>query len=313
MGEIDEISKSKRVVFVTVGTTSFDALVRAVDTMEVREALFRKGYTDLVIQMGRGSYVPSKSTGEDGSLSVDYFTFSSSIAEHLKSASLVISHAGSGSIFETLRLRKPLIVVVNEDLMDNHQSELAEELAERNHLFCARPQTLYETISAMDPNSLVPYQPVVSNMENKHVSEELGDWQLVHSPSSTISAKLINGDDDSSAFPPGNHEDLPICSPVYDPEPIHTPSPLAGGNDVKKWRRLHLGVVKTGILEVFGRFRNCVTCKVGLWSFAWVAGGVAAALLASFWRRRVLIWWQRRLQLDSSKKRLLALITEKDK
>ncbi|GJN21033.1 hypothetical protein PR202_gb08478 [Eleusine coracana subsp. coracana] len=55
----------------------------------------------------------------------------------MRASSLVISHAGSGSIFETLRLGKPLIVVVNEDLMDNHQSELAEELAERKHLFCA--------------------------------------------------------------------------------------------------------------------------------------------------------------------------------
>jgi hypothetical protein len=34
-----------------------------------------------------------QSEGE-GSLVVDYFTFSSSIADHLRSASLVISHAG---------------------------------------------------------------------------------------------------------------------------------------------------------------------------------------------------------------------------
>ncbi|XP_011071318.1 UDP-N-acetylglucosamine transferase subunit ALG13 homolog [Sesamum indicum] len=159
MGEADDGLKSKRIVIVTVGTTYFDSLVRAVDTQEVREAFFKKGYTHLLIQMGRGSYIPAKSTREDGSLSVDYFTFSSSIAEFFTSASLVINHAGSGSIFETLRLRKPLIVVVNEDLMDSHQSELAEELAERKHLFCARPQTLYETISVMDLDSVVAYQP----------------------------------------------------------------------------------------------------------------------------------------------------------
>ncbi|XP_042515285.1 UDP-N-acetylglucosamine transferase subunit ALG13 homolog [Macadamia integrifolia] len=114
---------------------------------------------------GRGS------SGEDGSLAVDYFTFSPSIADYLRSASLVISHAGSGSIFETLRLRKPLIVVVNEDLMDNHQSELAEELAKRKHLLCARPQMLYPTIADMILDSLVSYPQgdatPVSNIINR--------------------------------------------------------------------------------------------------------------------------------------------------
>lgn len=50
----------RRMVFVTVGTTSFDTLVRAVDTQEVKEELSKRGYTDLVIQMGRGSYFPAK-------------------------------------------------------------------------------------------------------------------------------------------------------------------------------------------------------------------------------------------------------------
>ncbi|KAL6323983.1 hypothetical protein AAG906_006254 [Vitis piasezkii] len=159
MGDTDDYIKPVRTVFVTVGTTCFDALVKAVDTHEFKRELFARGYTHLLIQMGRGSYIPTKSTGEDGSLVVDFFTFSSSIADNLRSASLVISHAGSGSIFETLRLRKPLIVVVNEDLMDNHQSELAEELAERKHLFCARPQTLYQTIATMNLESLLPYHP----------------------------------------------------------------------------------------------------------------------------------------------------------
>ncbi|KAJ6974392.1 hypothetical protein NC653_030484 [Populus alba x Populus x berolinensis] len=90
----DSVKQEKKVVFVTVGTTLFDALVRTMDTKEVKQELLRKGYTDLVIQMGRGSYTPTKCDGEDGSLAVDYFTFSPSIADHLRSASLIISHAG---------------------------------------------------------------------------------------------------------------------------------------------------------------------------------------------------------------------------
>ncbi|XP_045818430.1 UDP-N-acetylglucosamine transferase subunit ALG13 homolog [Trifolium pratense] len=173
MGDEEGVDKSRRVVFVTVGTTSFDALVKAVDSENVKKELLVKGYTHLLIQMGRGSYVPTKSEG-DGSLVVDYFTFSSSIADHLRSASLVISHAGSGSIFETLRLRKPLIVVVNEDLMDNHQSELADELANRKHLYCASPQTLHQTISDMDLNSLLPYTPGDATPVANHINRFLG-------------------------------------------------------------------------------------------------------------------------------------------
>ena len=41
---------------------------------------------------------------------------------------------GSGSIFETLTAQKPLIVVPNPLLMDNHQVELGEQLTELGHL-----------------------------------------------------------------------------------------------------------------------------------------------------------------------------------
>lgn len=86
-----------------------------------------------------------------------------------------VSHAaGSGSIFEALRLGKPLIVVVNEDLMDNHQSELAEELADRKHLYCARPQTLYQTIANMDLESLLPYVPGDATPVANHINRFLG-------------------------------------------------------------------------------------------------------------------------------------------
>eukprot|EP00250_Pteridium_aquilinum_P005029 c15190_g1_i2 orf=307-813(-) len=143
-------------VFVTVGTTSFDALIKAVDAPECKAAIARQGYSSLVLQIGRGSYLPSK---DEADIKVDFFTFASDLKDHMRSADLVISHAGSGSIFETLRMGKPLIVVVNEALMDNHQAELAEELAAQKYLFYASPETLVETLSNMDLDLLVPYTP----------------------------------------------------------------------------------------------------------------------------------------------------------
>ncbi|MCO5561734.1 hypothetical protein L7F22_015357 [Adiantum nelumboides] len=145
-------------VFVTVGTTLFDALVRAVDKPECKAALARQGYSSLVFQIGRGSYLPSKEDDVGGLLKVDFFTFSPDLKDHLSSADLVISHAGSGSIFETLRMGKPLIVVVNEALMDNHQAELAEELAAQKYLMYASPGTLLETVINIDLDSLAPYK-----------------------------------------------------------------------------------------------------------------------------------------------------------
>lgn len=48
-----------KLVFVTVGTTKFDALVEAIDDPRVRSCLTAKGFTSLLVQIGHGSYVPS--------------------------------------------------------------------------------------------------------------------------------------------------------------------------------------------------------------------------------------------------------------
>lgn len=151
--------RDKGRVFVTVGTTLFDALVKEVDSQECKQVLASHGYSSLLIQLGRGSFLPTKSDGEDGSLKVDYFTFAPNLADYISSSGLVISHAGSGSIFETLRAKKPLVVVVNDLLMDNHQRELAEELADKKYLLCASPSSLVHVLRSMDLQSLVPYPP----------------------------------------------------------------------------------------------------------------------------------------------------------
>ena len=118
-------------VLVTVGTTKFDALVEAVDSPPLAEALLARGYSRLIIQLGAGAYLPRRlvpnGTAALGQatticgLHVAYFDFTASLKQHMQQATLVISHAGSGSIFEALQLGKPLIAVPNTKLMANHQ------------------------------------------------------------------------------------------------------------------------------------------------------------------------------------------------
>lgn len=41
---------------------------------------------------------------------------------------------GSGTILDALRISVPLVVVPNSELLDNHQIELAEALAEQEYV-----------------------------------------------------------------------------------------------------------------------------------------------------------------------------------
>ena len=143
-------------VFVTVGTTLFDALIRAVDSAKCVSALALKGYTSLVLQIGKGSYKPYI---DNGIMPTTCFEFSPSLGEYISRASLVISHAGSGSIFEALRAKKTLVVVVNDLLMDNHQKELANELSSRKYCVATTPEELLHTIEHLDNDELVEYVP----------------------------------------------------------------------------------------------------------------------------------------------------------
>lgn len=64
-------------------------------------------------------------------IEVEHFRFKPSIRDEMIGADLIISHAGAGSLFESLGHKKKCVAVVNEELMDNHQIELASELHKR--------------------------------------------------------------------------------------------------------------------------------------------------------------------------------------
>lgn len=123
---MEEKDTRGRYVFVTVGTTKFEALVEQVDSEAFGAWLQTQG-ADLrvVVQRGAGAYEPRSPW------IAECYTYKPSLAADMGGAALVITHAGSGSVLEALRLRRRTCVVANTALMDNHQTELAQELHRR--------------------------------------------------------------------------------------------------------------------------------------------------------------------------------------
>ncbi|KAL6041395.1 hypothetical protein STEG23_026186, partial [Scotinomys teguina] len=78
--------------FVTVGTTSFDDLIRCVAADDSLQILKSLGYNRLVLQIGRGTVVPEPFSTE--SFTLDVYRYKDSLEEDLQQADLVISHAG---------------------------------------------------------------------------------------------------------------------------------------------------------------------------------------------------------------------------
>lgn len=141
-------SKGKgKTVFVTVGTTLFAPLITAVTTPEALEWMSSAGYTRLVIQYGRGDRPEVKIMNWPAAapLKVDAYDFKATLADDIREADMVISHAGAGTVSEVLKMPSTrLVVVINTDLMNNHQTELAYAMADGNHLFVVEsPQDLH--------------------------------------------------------------------------------------------------------------------------------------------------------------------------
>lgn len=160
---------SFRSVFLTVGTTLFEDLVDVILTDEILTLLQSFQCKFLRIQYGAGKRIDATKIyriENKFSIKIDCYDFKANILSDIIWSDLVISHAGAGSCIEVLTHRKPMIVVVNDKLMHNHQTELAQQLFIDGHLLYCSPRTLTETLSDLNKSvtSLKPYEPGHNNM-----------------------------------------------------------------------------------------------------------------------------------------------------
>lgn len=92
-------------LFVTVGTTRFDALIEQVHNPRFFNLIEKKGFRSLTIQYGHSPLPPAAIPPH---LSVTTYAFKPTLLPDFKQADLVVSSGGAGTILEVLELGKGL-------------------------------------------------------------------------------------------------------------------------------------------------------------------------------------------------------------
>ena len=133
-------------IFATVGSSTipFDRLVRAVGNVETDE--------DLVVQTGASKLRPRRATV------LDYLGYDEFVAL-IRSARVVVTHVGAGSVITALgEGKQPIVVprrVAEREAVDDHQLTFARRAAELGLV------TLVEDVSLLE-TALRDHQPSVA-------------------------------------------------------------------------------------------------------------------------------------------------------
>ena len=119
-------------IFLTVGNwhKGFDRLVRAIDELKSEGVIAE----EVIAQTGYSSYKPKN-------MKLMEFCSPAEFRNLISNARLVISHAGMGTIIETVQRGKPLIAVPRRKLLDeadsDHQFATAKQLEKEGKILVA--------------------------------------------------------------------------------------------------------------------------------------------------------------------------------
>ena len=86
---------------------------------------------EVIVQMGNSNY-------QSGNFKIIPFLPEEEFKKYIADASVVISHAGSGALFNAIKKHKKLIAVARlkkyHEMVDDHQTELTRKLSEEGYI-----------------------------------------------------------------------------------------------------------------------------------------------------------------------------------
>ncbi|TQV92045.1 hypothetical protein V2A60_004351 [Cordyceps javanica] len=188
---------TKRYCLVTVGATvGFRKLTAAVLEPDFWRHLAGHGFTELRVQCGpdeawAAARVESQKDQVPESFSIETFASRNNLmTEEMilckalgteRSKGLIIGHAGTGTILDAWRLDVPMIVVPNTELLDDHQTEMAQHLAAEGYATHAKPD-LADLKEAVDKSKLLVEESKSRNPPHAVSSEKqpaMRLWDIV--------------------------------------------------------------------------------------------------------------------------------------
>lgn len=148
-------------IFVTVGAQMpFDRLIKAVD-----QWAHERGREDVFAQIGLTNYRPEN-------IQWTAFLSTEEFNQRYKAASVIIAHAGTGSIITALQLGKPILIVPRRaslrETRNDHQVATAEQF-----------RRFDSVVVALDEKELITRLEGIDNMHGCQLIEPCASPELV--------------------------------------------------------------------------------------------------------------------------------------
>ncbi|ORX47784.1 glycosyl transferase [Hesseltinella vesiculosa] len=159
-------------LFVTVGSTGFDDLIKSISRAEFLQQLSCSGYTHVTVQYGssKSCYRPEM----PHTLSIQGYDYTPNIEQDMKDADVIVCHSGAGTLIQGLRLGKPLVVTVNNALLNNHQLELAQALAEHQYIILTDQRQLGTVLQDIPTLPLQTFPPANPSLFTYVLDKQMG-------------------------------------------------------------------------------------------------------------------------------------------